>query len=57
MAGKNIDDDRWWKAQSEHQRHPELQMVCWGIATGLKLAKEDFRIPGASQVGFSGTLN
>lgn len=36
------DDIAWWKAQSEIQRHPEMQFLAWGIATGLKLAQEDY---------------
>ena len=43
MSGKNIDDEiEWWRKTSLDQKHPEVQMACWGVATGLKMAKEDF---------------
>ena len=43
MSGKNIDDEiEWWRRASVEQPHPEIQMVCLGVATGLKMAKADF---------------
>lgn len=43
MSGKNIDTEiEWWRKASIDQKHPEVQMACWGVATGLKMAKEDF---------------
>ena len=50
MSGKNIDDEiEWWRKASIDQLHlREIQMVCWGVATGLKMAKEDFDV-GLSQ--------
>lgn len=38
-----LDEEiRWWKDKMDSARHPELAMVCFGIATGLKMAKADY---------------
>lgn len=38
-----IDDEiAWWTKQMNTAKKQELAMVCFGVATGLKLAKADY---------------
>jgi len=38
---KEIDEEIvWWKEQMRKAKHRELAFVCWGIATGLMMAKD-----------------
>jgi hypothetical protein len=47
----------WWKAAAERQRHVEVQMVCWGIATGLMMAKADYGARNLPSVGINPVIS
>lgn len=50
-ATVKLDEEiRWWKEQCDKARAKELAMVCFGVATGLKLAKADYGAKDADVV-------
>lgn len=34
---------KWWKDQMRKAKKDELAFICWGIATGLLIAKDIWR--------------
>lgn len=44
-----LDEEiEWWRERADRAKSKELAMTCFGIATGLKLAKADYE---AKQLG------
>jgi hypothetical protein len=40
MSHTELNEEiEWWKAQIRNAKKDELAFICWGIATGLMLAR------------------
>jgi len=43
-AERQVSDEiEWWKERMRRAEKDELAFVCWGIATGLMIARDIYR--------------